>query len=375
MTQILIADHDNDRQQLLAQLLSSNGYTVLTASNGAQAIKTVLSEAPEILIAEWSLQGINGLDLCSFVREHEGVGHICVIFLASSEWTMREGGEWNWVEENLIVGLGAGADDYLIRPFHEKELLARIRSRLRIVELSRTMDEQHLALYLRGTQLALSNQKLEAANEQLRMAAATDELTRLFNRREGGRRLREYWASATRHNVPLACILIDIDDFKAFNDIHGHGVGDAVLQHTADVLQRFSRTDEVVCRWGGEEFLILCPRSTVRAAFDGANRLVREISDRFLPHDTGRLHITISAGVAERECAMKKLEEMIKAADTAMYAAKNTGKNCAVLADRSHSDVVRVYVGFGLKAALHLNRVSESRGDGATALGGPPKVQ
>lgn len=334
MTQILIADHNNDRQQLLAQFLSSNGYTVLTASNGAQAMKIVLREAPEILIVEWSLQGISGLDLCSFVREHEGVGRICVILLGVQKWKMDDG-EWNWSEENIIDGLGAGADDYLARPINNNELLARIRSGLRIVELGGTMDEQNIALYLRSSQLAVANQKLEEANKKLRVATATDELTGLLNRREGNNRIREYWASGMRHDVPLACVLVDIDDFKSFNDTHGHAVGDAVLCHTAKMLRTYSREDEVVCRWGGEEFLILCPQSTVQAAFDGANRLVSEIANRPLCCAvSGRrsgckstMHITISAGVAERESTMALPKDLIKAADEAMYAAKEAGKN------------------------------------------------
>ena len=328
MAQILIADN-TERQQPLVQLLSSCGYTVLTASNGVQATRSVLSEAPEILIASWSLPQMDGLELCRFVRGRESAGYTYVILLGADK-------------EKVVEALHAGADDYLVRPVNEIELLARIRSGQRVVELHRNMDKQNVALHLRSTQLALTN-------ERLRIIATTDELTELVNRREGFERIREHWASAVRHSVPLACILVDIDNFKMLNDTHGHAVGDAALRHTADTLRKFSRADEVVCRWGGEEFLILCPQATAQTALGGASRLVREVADR--PLDD--MHITISAGVAERGRAMKSPEEMIKIADDAMYAAKNAGKNRAVLANRGHGTVVRAYVGrFGPKAAL-----------------------
>lgn len=307
MTRILIADNNTDTRQSLAHRLSSVGYEVLTASDGLRAMRLVLEEDPGILLAEWSLPRMDGLELCCFVRKHEGARYTYVILLGTEE-------------EKVVEGLQAGADDYLTRPFNENELLARIRSGQRIVELHRDMDKQNVSLHLHGAQLSI-------ANEQLRIMATTDRLTGLVNRWEGDKRIREYWASATRHNVPLACMLIDIDGFKVFNDTYGHAMGDSVLRNTAETLRELSRTDEIVCRWGGEEFLILCPQATIQTAFDGANRLVREIADRPLLYDGGRLCVTISAGVAERRCDMERPEEMIKIADDALYAAKKAGKN------------------------------------------------
>ena len=331
---ILIADNNDKSRVALAHRLSSSGYEVLTASDGRQAMHIVLKDAPDILVASWSLPQMYGLELCRFIRGRESIGYTYVILLGTDK-------------EKVVEGLQAGANDYLAKPVNEDELLARICSGQRIVELHRNMDKQNVALHLRSTQLALTN-------ERLRIIATTDELTELVNRREGFERIREHWASAVRHSVPLACILVDIDNFKMLNDTHGHAVGDAALRHTADTLRKFSRADELVCRWGGEEFLILCPQATAQTALGGASRLVREVADR--PLDD--MHITISAGVAERGRAMKSPEEMIKIADDAMYAAKNAGKNRAVLANRGHGTVVRVYVGrFGLKAALlGLNR-------------------
>jgi len=199
--------------------------------------------------------------------------------------------------------LDAGASDFIRKPFEGTELLARIRSFVR----------------------------LSHATKRLQELATTDELTGLFNRREAFSRLRQRVATATRYETPFSCITVDVDHFKRFNDDYGHAAGDFVLSETARILTRGSRCSDDVCRVGGEEFLILCAETTA----DGARRCAEKLRAAVAEHAFGfqglTLSVTISLGVAEYDVDVADTDRILANADAALYESKRLGRDRVTL--------------------------------------------
>lgn len=194
----------------------------------------------------------------------------------------------------------------------------------------------------RNRELLLLNQTLEArvdertkelaaANQRLQEIALTDVLTGLPNRRFAMRRLEQAWEESTAEKSPLACMMIDADGFKQVNDNHGHDAGDEVLRQLSRNLRYVVRNDDIVCRLGGDEFLVICPRTPLDGAYQLAEKLCREVAAMRVRTGSGEWNGSISIGVAVRKDAMMNFEELIKAADKGVYAAKNNGRNCAVV--------------------------------------------
>ncbi|MCC7312740.1 MAG: GGDEF domain-containing protein [Sulfuritalea sp.] len=191
-----------------------------------------------------------------------------------------------------------------------------------LVQLNKTLE----------TRVAQRTQALTDANRQLDDLANTDMLTGLPNRRYALRRLALEWDAALRDGTPLACMMIDADGFKAINDIHGHNAGDAVLRELSMRLRHAVRTDDNVCRLGGDEFLIICANTPLDGALKLAETIRREIAALRVPAGKGEWRGSISVGVAVRTAAMTGLDDLMKAADLAVYAAKRNGRNCVATA-------------------------------------------
>ena len=175
---------------------------------------------------------------------------------------------------------------------------------------------------------------LTDANQRLEDLANTDALTGLPNRRYALHRFAEEWNSALREGTPIACLMIDADGFKQINDTHGHDAGDAVLRALSMQLQHSLRTDDIVCRLGGDEFLIICPGTPLEGAMKLAEAIRQAVAALRVPAGTGEWRGSISVGVAARTAMMKGLEDLMKSADLGVYAAKRNGRNCVASADR-----------------------------------------
>jgi hemerythrin len=169
---------------------------------------------------------------------------------------------------------------------------------------------------------------LQDANQRLEDLANTDVLTKLPNRRYALRSFALEWAAAVRSGAPLACLMIDADGFKVINDTHGHDAGDAVLRALAAQLQHAVRTDDLVCRLGGDEFLIICAGTPLKGALLLAEAIRSEVAALRVPAGAGEWRGSISIGVAARTDAMNGLDDLMKEADLGLYAAKRNGRNC-----------------------------------------------
>lgn len=320
-TPLLLLDGQDRSASGFESWLKPAGYTVIRARCVREALDLAVAEAPPIVIARGGVNDADALEFCGRLRSFEE-GRKTFFILATS----------NADPERLLTTFEAGVDDHLITPVTAGAGLLRLRAAQRFVEMRARLSEQERTLQQNLADLAVANRKLHRA-------AMTDELTHLPNRRFAEETLREAWHSACLQDEPLSLIMGDIDRFKAVNDDFGHLVGDAVLVAVARVLSRELRASDIACRVGGEEFLIICPRTDLQGARICAERLrerveMCEISASGVPSGV-RPRVTISLGVASRrqgKRVVETAEALLKAADDAAYASKRAGRNLVSVA-------------------------------------------
>ena len=326
---VLIVDDDPAALALLRRHLGCTCRKVYEAGNGAEALEIIKAEAPPLVITDWSMPEMDGLQLCREIRSEagEGIGFIYVIVVTA-----------HTEQDRVVSAFEAGADDYLTKPINPKELVARLRAGERIIRLQEELEKRTREVYRFNAEMAITQDKLEDANDKLTRLATTDELTGLINRRETMRRLTEAWAVAERRGMPLSCIGLDIDHFKNFNDTWGHAFGDTVLRETALTIKTTIRAGSVACRIGGEEFLVICPDADIDGAAKAAERIRAAVAANRIVGGNQRVNVTISLGVAERVDSMEGPDDLLKAADDALYNAKRAGRNRVCLAQLDEAD-------------------------------------
>lgn len=307
---LLVEDEPTSRlmtERALQQLLP--GCTVHTAQHGKDALLLALEVMPQIVITDWLMPVMDGLEFCRALRATDWGQSMYVIMLTGVE-----------TEEKISEAFEAGVDDYVIKPVNLRALNARMRAALHYVKLLEAWEHDRAQLKQFAGELAISNRRLEHA-------AMTDLLTGLSNRRAGMDVLTNAWSAAQRTDRPLAALVIDIDLFKSINDRHGHAVGDLVLQEVAKAIQAAARKHDSVIRMGGEEFLVICHDADPTAAILAAERLRKLVKALKMNIEGTVIQTSVSIGVACREAGMEDAEEMVRGADKALYAAKHAGRN------------------------------------------------
>jgi len=306
---ILVVDDDADVLRLLDRYLSNAGFEVLKAQDANQAIRILMEEGPPLVVTDWMMPGMSGLDLCRQIRTTEGIGLVYVIVLTA----MTE-------KNRLVEAFDAGTDDYLTKPVSRQELLARLKAGIRVIELETQLLKSNREIHKVNAEFAILNKKLERL-------ATIDELTNLANRRHAMAFLEQSWKQATRHNQPLSCVMLDIDHFKRVNDTHGHVMGDIVLSRVAQLLDDNARAGDIVARVGGEEFLVICPQTDIQGAAVVAERIRHAVESTQIESDDIEICVTLSSGVAQRTENTKTPDDLLKTADEALYQAKGSGRN------------------------------------------------
>lgn len=303
MMRVLIAEDDPVTCRLLEVGLSKLGYEVIVARNGIEAWQIMQSkEAPQLVILDWVMPGIDGIEVCLLVRKQAKEPYAYIIMLTSKDR-----------KEDIVAGIEAGADDYITKPFDQHELKVRLSVGRRIVELEA---------------------KQIAAREGLRIQATCNPLTSLWNRRAIMDILPRELARAQREDANVGIIMADLDHFKHINDKHGHLTGDTVLCEVAQRMRSVVRPYDAIGRWGGEEFLIIfpgCNEVTVKAK---AEKMRTLIAENDVEITDGLISITASLGVATYNNGHGQVDSdaLILAADAALYRAKTGGRNCVELA-------------------------------------------
>lgn len=294
---ILIADDSNVSRHLLESIVKKWGYQVITTADGNQAWDALQQpDAPRMAILDWMMPGLTGPEVCRLVRQ-KGIEPYTYILLLTSRTQ----------KEDVIEGMTAGADDYVVKPFDQQELNVRLRAGRRIIDLQ---DE------------------LLKAQAALRHQATHDALTGVNNRGQ----ITEVLEGCVAKSGPLGVIMLDIDKFKLVNDTFGHAAGDAVLVATAERLTGALSEHDTLGRYGGEEFLVVTRRTPAELpAF--AEMLRQRIAGEPVLVGGQEFPVTASFGVASRNGA--KIEagsELLKAADDALYTAKHQGRNRVIVA-------------------------------------------
>ena len=290
---VLIIDDVPNNIEVLGEALSQD-YDVRFACSGQEGLTIAVADPPDVILLDVVMPEMDGFEVCRRLKDLDDLQNIPVIFVTARD-----------AEEDQGIGLSLGAVDYITKPFNPALVRMRVRNH---AESKRRAD-------------------------LLASLAMIDGLTHLPNRRRFDEQLELEWKRCQRDSLPLSLLLMDIDDFKGFNDRFGHGEGDTCLQRVADALAKAThRPTDLLARYGGEEFVALLPDTDALGAWQVGERLRVAVEALGIPHApalTGRV-VTLSVGYATRvpdsEAAMTP-EALLKAADEQLYVAKRDGRN------------------------------------------------
>jgi len=300
---VLVVEDDEDACELLTHAIVSWGHQCRTASDGVEALEMHERQPADVIIADWQMPRMDGLELCKRTRVSGGEHYTYFIFMTGHK-----------DKEHFLRGMEAGADDYQTKPIDLDELRARLMSARRVVSVYRKLAE--------------SNAALRHDSHVAFRLARRDAVTTIGNRLSLDESMKALWANAVRYRRRYSVILCDIDWFKAYNDHFGHPAGDLALRTVAETLRDQLRLGDGIYRYGGEEFLVVLPEQGVTEALAVAERLRAAVERRAIPTRAGTGVVTVSAGVAELDITRDHTaESWISRADSALYRAKANGRN------------------------------------------------
>jgi len=313
---ILLAEDDPVTRMLMTRFLKKAGYEVDAAANGSEALDKMTRRYYPMLVTDWEMPEMDGVALCKAVRNMQLDGYVYALLL-----TARDS------KEHIIAGLEAGADDYLVKPVHEPELIARLNAGRRILNLEHS---------------------LRVANQRNRILSITDALTGAYNRRYLMEQLPRELERCRRYAYPLSVLMCDIDHFKKINDARGHAAGDDVLQQFAARAQKSIRTNsDWVARYGGEEFLIVLPETAHEGAVRVAEKIRTLMSGTPFATRAGDTAVTASFGVASTGPSgpdiSLKVDEIIRCADECLYRSKQAGRDRTSSHEIAVSQAIRAH--------------------------------
>jgi two-component system, cell cycle response regulator len=297
---ILLAEDDPVTRMLMTRFLKNAGYEVDAVSNGSEALDRMTKRYYPMLVTDWEMPEMDGISLCKAVRNMQLDGYVYALLLTARD-----------AKEHIIAGLEAGADDYLVKPVHEPELIARLNAGRRILALEHS---------------------LRVANQRNRILSITDALTGAYNRRYLMEQLPREVERCRRYAYPLSVLMCDLDHFKQINDQRGHATGDDVLQQFAARAQKSIRSNsDWVARYGGEEFMIVLPETAHADGMFVADKIRTLIGSAPFTTRTGDTPVTASFGVASTgphgPDLTLKVETLIRTADECLYRSKQEGRN------------------------------------------------
>jgi len=284
---ILIVDDTITNLDILEELLVH--YDLIDATNGEDAVDIAYNEHIDLILLDIMMPNMDGYEVCKKLKSDQKTKNIPIIFITAKT-----------DEESIEKAFDIGGADYITKPFMPKELLARVKKELHIQNLQ----------------------------SELKLLAATDPMTKLYNRRYFTQTAKHIFDLSKREKENLSLIMIDIDKFKNINDTYGHDVGDKVIVSLADALIQEHRESDIVCRFGGEEFVMLLPNTSLDNAQILANNIRVGIENLTLQIEDNEIKFTISLGISQIDLSSEvNIEAGLKRADEALYEAKNSGRN------------------------------------------------
>ena len=297
---LLVADSRKQRTTI-KNALTGIFATFLEAKDGRSAIKKFKEEKPGFVIIDMEVPNVSAYKLISTVRDMEYGEDVPIILLSDTKVSLKK----------KLKGFNLGASDFIIRPYDEAELVARVKSLLRIRLLMLELKEK---------------------NSLLEKLSVTDELTGLYNRRYFFESVKQQMALGMRHNFNIACMLMDIDHFKAINDTHGHIAGDMVLRKIGSLLNICKRSGELLARYGGEEFVLCLFNTNAKSSLKAAERFRKLIKSQDFSTDAfpniGIVTMSVGIAICEQNVSVTiDIDELLAASDRALYESKSSGRD------------------------------------------------
>ncbi len=303
---ILVADDREDNLGLLREWLSSQDYYVRCARDGQEALELARQDPPDLILLDKVMPEVDGLSVARELKKEERFSTVPIIVLTGREDTRRH-----------TIFDETGADDLIMKPLTFEEVDTRVRTMLKKREVFRALER--------------ANEELRRANDRMSRLIKYDEKTQLFNYRHFMERLAEEFKRARRYGNHLTLLMLDLDHFKGVNDRYGHLAGDQVLKEFGQIMSRSARETDLIARYGGEEFAILLPQTTAVQGQRLGDRIRRSTEAFHFNDDDGQggARITVSSGVATYPIndRIQSPEDLVKAADDALYRAKEAGRN------------------------------------------------
>lgn len=289
---VLIVEDDSGMVRLLRKWLEGDGFTVRSAENGLMAVQLISQELPHFLLTDWQMPYMNGLELCRWLRAQNLPRYVYTVLI-----TVRTG------QDDVIAGLAAGADSFLKKPVDRDELVMRLRSGARFLELE----------------------------QQLRNLSRIEPLTGLFTRNTFLELLDKEWSRSTRHHLPLTCARLEIDRAAIIREQFGRQTAQEVVQQAAKILAANTRKCDVIAHDGAEGFLAFLPETDEPQAAAWAQRMAAAVRELVIPLDSAPLKFTLSAGIAERLHDTSTASQLLRMADEALLVAQRSGRDRVVM--------------------------------------------
>lgn len=300
MDKVFIIDDSLLNIQLIKEILQTD-YQIESCSDSENFIDSVTCFNPDLIILDVLMPHKDGFLICKELKENETLKNIPIIFITSK----------NFIDDKL-KGFSCGAQDYISRPFYAKEVVERVRVH---IELKKSREEsEHCLIHL------------EEKNKRLLELTKIDFLTGVSNRRYILERIKEEILRSTENKKIFSLAICDIDHFKNVNDSYGHEVGDIILKDLAQEIKKNLKSEDILARWGGEEFLILLPDKGLTEAYDSVEFIRKKISQYSCKYKQINIIKTITIGVTEFDLN-ESIEVNINNADAVMYLGKKTGRN------------------------------------------------
>lgn len=301
---ILIVDDDPAALKIIKKTLELQAYEVQTEDSGSAALGRIQSWEPDLVLLDINMPGIDGIETLKEIRKLPK--YVSTVFVSGKSNT-----------DDIITGLDKGADGYICKPFNVLELLARVRTQLRINSLQ---DD------------------LESANKKLQALVNIDDLTGLYNMRSLYTKLENEMARAFRYNRSVSVVMMDMDHFKSVNDTNDHLFGSYVLSEVGKLINKHIRKIDIGARYGGDEFLMVLTETNAEGVITFCRRLSNAIRKDKFDNGDASMHLTCSLGFATTDPNASEImdaKELVRQADNALYAAKANGRNCICYFDLS----------------------------------------
>lgn len=310
--QIMLVEDSRLYQKYLIDICKKNKYDYISAYDGMEAIEMLYTARPDLILLDIHLPSKDGYEICQHIRSTPSINQIPIIFITSND-----------NQDDIVKGFELGGNDYVTKPFNQVILESRIRS-----QLDNVKNRQLLNSYI--VELESINNKLKEEKEHNEYLASRDHLTGIFNRRYIQSRIIEAIGEDHSGTLSFTLALFDIDNFKKVNDNYGHPCGDYVLKEVVEIINSYSREEDCLTRWGGEEFLLYLPYTNLDNSLPIVEEIRMAIEAHTFKYDKESFKLTVTCGISSFQ-DKENYKTIFKRIDDALYVGKNSGKNQIVV--------------------------------------------